>query len=99
MIDAMGRLWRIIKPIRHRLFMGLMVTIAASVVGLMIPQVLGVLVNNLETSPTVATVWFAGGVIVALGLLVSVLLWLRIGFSVVASCSIIRRQCGRLSDL
>ncbi|HEY4556612.1 MAG TPA: ABC transporter ATP-binding protein [Enteractinococcus sp.] len=92
MIDAMGRLWRIIKPIRHRLFMGLMVTIAASVVGLMIPQVLGVLVNNLETSPTVATVWFAGGVIVALGLLEAVLMWLRRVFAVGPSTDIERKM-------
>lgn len=79
---AMARLWRIIKPIRPRLYMGLVVTIAASIVGLMIPQVLEFLVNSLDTSPTVTTVWIAGGVVVALGLVEAVLLWLRRIFAV-----------------
>lgn len=92
MIDAMGRLWRIVKPIRLRLFMGLVVTIAASVVGLMIPQVLGVLVNNLETSPMAATVWIAGAVVIALGLVEAVLLWLRRIFAVGPSTEIERKM-------
>ena len=79
---AMARLWRIIKPIRPRLYMGLIVTIAASIVGLMIPQVLEFLVNSLNTSPTATTVWIAGGVVVALGLVEAVLLWLRRIFAV-----------------
>lgn len=79
---AMARLWRIIKPIRPRLYMGLVVTIAASIVGLMIPQVLEFLVNSLDTSPTATTVWIAGGVVVALGLVEAVLLWLRRIFAV-----------------
>ena len=79
---AMARLWRIIKPIRPRLYMGLIVTIAASIVGLMIPQVLEFLVNSLDTSPTATTVWIAGGVVVALGLVEAVLLWLRRIFAV-----------------
>jgi len=82
MIAAMSRLWRIIAPIRTRLYMGLLVTIGASVVGLLIPQVLEVLVNNLNTSPTAATVWIAGGVVVALGLVEAVLLWLRRVFAI-----------------
>lgn len=82
MFDAMKRLWRIIAPIRPRLYLGLVVTIAASVVGLMIPQVLEYLVNNLNTAPTAATVWFAGGIIAGLGLLEAVLLWLRRVFAV-----------------
>ncbi len=92
MIHAMGRLWRIIKPIRPRLFLGLVVTIGASVVGLMIPQVLEVLVNNLNTSPTAATVWIAGGVIIALGLVEAVLLWLRRIFAVGPSTEIERKM-------
>lgn len=82
MIAAMARLWRIIAPIRTRLYLGLLVTIGASVVGLMIPQVLEVLVNNLNSSPTAATVWIAGGVVVALGLVEAVLLWLRRVFAI-----------------
>lgn len=92
MIDAMGRLWRIVKPIRFRLFMGLLVTIAASVVGLMIPQVLGALVNSLNTSPTAVTVWIAGGVVIALGLVEAVLLWLRRIFAVGPSTEIERKM-------
>lgn len=82
MYKAMKRLWRIIKPIRPRLFMGLIVTICASVVGLMIPQVLEYVVNNLQTSPTATTVWIGGGVVVGLGLIEAVLLWLRRIFAV-----------------
>ena len=92
MIHAMGRLWRIIQPIRTRLFLGLIVTIAASVVGLMIPQVLEFLVNDLATSPVAVTVWFAGGVIIALGLLEAVLLWLRRIFAVGPSTEIERKM-------
>src|SRR5690625_1815885 len=79
---AMARLWRIIQPIRPRLYIGLVVTIAASIVGLMIPQVLEVLVNQLNASPTATTVWFAGGIVIALGLVEAVLLWLRRIFAV-----------------
>lgn len=82
MVEAMARLWRIIAPIRPRLYLGLLVTIGASVVGLMIPQVLEVLVNNLNASPTAATVWIAGGIVVALGLVEAVLLWLRRVFAI-----------------
>ena len=92
MLEAMGRLWRIIKPIRLRLYLGLFVTIAASVVGLMIPQVLEVLVNNLEATPTAATVWVAGGVVIALGLIEAVLLWLRRIFAVGPSTEIERQM-------
>src|SRR5699024_9513413 len=82
MIAAMARLWRIIAPIRTRLYLGLLVTIGASVVGLMIPLVLQVLVNTLSSSPTAATVWIAGGVVVALGLVEAGLLWLRRVFAI-----------------
>ena len=92
MIHAMGRLWRIIQPIRFRLFLGLFVTIAASVVGLMIPQVLEFLVNNLATSPVATTVWIAGGIIIGLGLLEAVLLWLRRIFAVGPSTEIERKM-------
>src|SRR5690625_4670958 len=92
MLEAMGRLWRIIKPIRLRLYLGLFVTIAASVVGLMIPQVLEVLVNNLNASPTAATVWIAGGVVIALGLIEAVLLFLRRVFAIGPSTSTERQM-------
>src|SRR5690625_1384652 len=92
MLEAMGRLWRIIKTIRLRLYLGLFVTIAASAVGLMIPQVLEGLVNNLEATPTAATVWVAGGVVIALGLIEAVLLWLRRIFAVGPSTEIERQM-------
>lgn len=92
MVEAMARLWRIIAPIRSWLFLGLLVTIGASVVGLMIPQVLEVLVNNLSSSPTAATVWIAGGVVIALGLVEAVLLWLRRVFAVGPSTNIERQM-------
>lgn len=92
MVEAMKRLWRIIAPIRPRLYLGLLVTIGASVVGLMIPQVLEVLVNTLQTTPTAATVWIAGGVVVALGLLEAVLLWLRRVFAIGPSTNIERQM-------
>lgn len=92
MVEAMARLWRIIAPIRSWLFLGLLVTIGASVVGLMIPQVLEVLVNNLSSSPTAATVWIAGGVVIALGMVEAVLLWLRRVFAVGPSTNIERQM-------
>src|SRR5699024_1236622 len=76
MVDAMARLWRIIAPIRLRLYLGILVTVGASVVGLMVPQVLEALVNKLDTSPTAATVWIAGGVVIALDLFETVLVCL-----------------------
>src|SRR5690625_5880523 len=98
MLEAMGRLWRIIKPIRLRLYLGLFVTIAASVVGLMIPQVLEVLVNNLEATPTAATVWVAGGVVIALGPIEAVLLWLLRLFAVDPSTEIHRQTRARFRN-
>lgn len=92
MVNAMMRLWRIIAPIRPRLYLGLLVTIGASVVGLMIPQVLEVLVNDLDTSATTTTVWIAGGVVIALGLVEAVLLWLRRVFAIGPSTTIEREM-------
>src|SRR5699024_12804792 len=92
MVNAMARLWRIIAPIRLRLYLGMLVTVGASVVGLMVPQVLELLVNKLDTSPTAATVWIAGGVVIALGFIEAVLLWLRRVFAIGPSTNIERQM-------
>src|SRR5699024_188588 len=99
MVDAMARLWRIIAPIRLRLYLGILVTVGASVVGLMVPQVLEALVNKLDTSPTAATVWIAGGVVIALGLIEAVLLWLRRVFAIGPSTNIERQMRVRFYNL
>lgn len=99
MVNAMARLWRIIAPIRLRLYLGMLVTVGASVVGLMVPQVLELLVNKLDTSPTAATVWIAGGVVIALGLIEAVLLWLRRVFAIGPSTNIERQMRVRFYNL
>src|SRR5699024_5010467 len=68
-------------------------------VGLMVPQVLEALVNKLDTSPTAATVWIAGGVVIALGLIEAVLLWLRRVFAIGPSTNIERQMRVRFYSL
>src|SRR5699024_11192179 len=57
------------------------------------------LVNKLDTSPTAATVWIAGGVVIALGLIEAVLLWLRRVFAIGPSTNIERQMWVRFYNL
>ncbi|GMA39601.1 ABC transporter ATP-binding protein [Mobilicoccus caccae] len=82
MISTMGRLWATVRPIRVRLFLGLLSALAASIVALLIPQVLEGMVNRLDAEATSATVLTAGAVVLGLGLVEASLIWLRRIFAV-----------------
>lgn len=82
MRPAMSRLWQTVRPIRGRLFLGLLAALLSSTMALMIPQVLERIVNRLEVGATVGAVWTGGAIILALGFLEAVLIWLRRVFAV-----------------
>lgn len=82
MLSTMARLWRTVRPIRLRLFLGLLSALGASLLALMIPQVLEVIVNRLGSDPTAAAVWTAGAIVLGLGLAEAALIWLRRTFAV-----------------
>ena len=82
MLGSMARLWQTVKPIRIRLYLGLLSALTASLVALGIPQVLEFLVNRLDTGATAATVWTGGAIVLGLGLLEASLIWLRRVFAV-----------------
>lgn len=77
MFATMSRLWQTVRPIRSRLFLGLLSALTASIVALLIPQVLEIMINHLELTPTAAAVWTAGAIVLALGLVEAALIWLR----------------------
>ncbi|GAB2538322.1 ABC transporter ATP-binding protein [Brachybacterium huguangmaarense] len=83
MLSTMVRLWRIIRPIRLRLLGGLLSALIASIVALMIPQVLEAMINRLQTEATTAVVLTAGAVVLGLGLVEAGLIWARRLFAVI----------------
>ncbi|WP_114853226.1 ABC transporter ATP-binding protein [Brachybacterium sp. YJGR34] len=85
MLGTMRRLWQTVRPIRFRLYLGLLSALTASIVALMIPQVLEFIVNRLETDATAATIWTGGAVVLALGIVEATLIWLRRTFAVAPS--------------
>ncbi|WP_106507788.1 ABC transporter ATP-binding protein [Brachybacterium timonense] len=90
MLATMGRLWQTVRPIRFRLYLGLLSALTASILALLIPQVLEVIVNRLNTDPTAAAVWTAGAVVLALGLAEAAMIWLRRTFAVSPSTQVER---------
>src|SRR5699024_8478173 len=85
MFGTMSRLWQTVRPIRYRLYLGLLAAMAASIVALMIPQVLEMLVNRLEADAVAATIWTGGAIVLTLGLVEATLIWLRRIFAVAPS--------------
>lgn len=85
MLGTMSRLWQTVRPIRFRLYLGLLSALTASLVALGIPQVLEVVVNRLHVGAASATVWTGGTVVLALGLVEAALIWLRRVFAVAPS--------------
>jgi len=84
--QSLGRLYPHIKPILPRLFLGFLCAVGASVVALAIPQVLRVLVNSyLQPGGTVTALWWATGIVLALGTLEAVFMALRRQFAVAPS--------------
>lgn len=83
MLTAMLRLWETIRPIRWRLLGGLLSAVAASIVALLIPQVLESMVNRLAASTTTAVILTAGAIVLGLGLLEAAFIWVRRLFAVI----------------
>lgn len=83
MLTPMARLWQTVRPIRWRLFGGLLSAMTASIVSLLIPQVLEAMINRLNTSATSATVLTAGAIVLGLGLIEAGLIWARRIFAVI----------------
>jgi len=88
MLGTMRRLWTTVRPIRFRLYLGLLSAMTASIVALMIPQVLEFIVNRLETDATAATIWTGGAIVLALGIVEASLIWLRRTFAVAPSTTV-----------
>lgn len=82
MFSSMARLLQTIRPIRTRLLLGLLSAMGASIVALLIPQVLESMVNHLDTSATATVVLTAGAVVLALGLVEAGFIWARRIFAV-----------------
>ncbi|ATG56134.1 ABC transporter [Brachybacterium ginsengisoli] len=85
MLGTMRRLWTTVRPIRFRLYLGLLSAMTASLVALMIPQVLEFIVNRLGADATAATIWTGGAIVLALGIVEASLIWLRRTFAVAPS--------------
>lgn len=88
MLGTMRRLWQTVRPIRFRLYLGLASAMTASIVALMIPQVLEFIVNRLDTDATAATIWTGGAIVLALGIIEASLIWLRRTFAVAPSTTV-----------
>ncbi|WP_422116264.1 ABC transporter ATP-binding protein [Brachybacterium sp. UNK5269] len=88
MFGTMRRLWQTVRPIRFRLYLGLLSALTASIVALMIPQVLEHIVNRLGTDAVAATIWTGGAIVLALGAVEASLIWLRRIFAVSPSTTV-----------
>lgn len=88
MLGTMSRLWQTVRPIRFRLYLGLFSALTASIVALMIPQVLEFIVNRLESDAVAATIWTGGAIVLALGLVEAALIWMRRTFAVAPSTTV-----------
>ena len=88
MLGTMSRLWQTVRPIRIRLFLGLLSAMTASIVALMIPQVLEFIVNRLGSDATAITIWTGGAIVLGLGIVEATLIWLRRTFAVAPSTTV-----------
>ncbi|MGO2359527.1 MAG: ABC transporter ATP-binding protein [Brachybacterium tyrofermentans] len=88
MLGTMSRLWQTVRPIRFRLYLGLLSALTASLVALMIPQVLEYLVDQLATDAVAATIWTGGAIVLGLGVVEAALIWMRRTFAVSPSTTV-----------
>ena len=88
MFGTMSRLWQTVRPIRFRLYLGLASAMTASIVALMIPQVLEFLVEQLNTDATAVAIWTGGAIVLGLGIVEAMLIWLRRTFAVAPSTAV-----------
>lgn len=82
MFATMGRLMQAVRPIRVRLFLGLISALTASIVALLIPQTLEWIINRLDSDPTAAVVLTGGAIALGFGLIEAALIYLRRVFAV-----------------
>ncbi|MGO1259765.1 MAG: ABC transporter ATP-binding protein, partial [Brachybacterium sp.] len=85
---TMRRLWQTVRPIRFRLYLGLLSAMTASIVALMIPQVLEYIVNRLDSDATSVVIWTGGAIVLALGIVEASLIWMRRTFAVAPSTTV-----------
>ncbi|MGO3208505.1 ABC transporter ATP-binding protein [Brachybacterium sp. AOP42-C2-15] len=88
MLGTMRRLWQTVRPIRFRLYLGLLSAMTASIVALMIPQVLEYIVNRLDSDATSVVIWTGGAIVLALGIVEASLIWMRRTFAVAPSTTV-----------
>ncbi|MHA7261737.1 ABC transporter ATP-binding protein [Arthrobacter sp. TMN-37] len=87
--ESMRRLYPHVRPIAPRLLLGLLSALAASVLALAIPQVLRVLVNDsLTRGGSAASIWWAAGLVLLLGVLEAALIALRRQFVIGPATSV-----------
>lgn len=78
LFQTFGRLGPFVKPYSGRLFGGFLSALAAGIVSLAIPQVMGELVNNvLHPGTPVSALWWVTAVVAVLGVLEAVFIYLR----------------------
>ena len=82
MLGSLGRLWQTIRPIRGRLYLGLLSALLASLMALGIPQVLQLVVDRLHVGGTAAVVWTGCAIVLGLGVMEAALIYLRRVFAV-----------------
>src|SRR5699024_5684133 len=88
MLGPMSRLWQTVRPIRFRLYLGLLSAMTASIVALMIPQVPELIVTRLAPDAVAATIETGGAVVLGLGFPEAFLLWMRRNFASTPSSTV-----------
>lgn len=78
LFDTLKRLGPFVKPFSWRLFGGFLSALAAGIVALAIPQVMGELVNNvLHPGTPVSALWWVTAIVAVLGALEAIFIYLR----------------------
>ncbi|MEO3749727.1 ABC transporter ATP-binding protein [Streptomyces sp. B6B3] len=76
-VRSLLRLWPYVRPVRGRVFGAAAVAIVAASMGLVMPLVLKWIVDGPVADGDTAGIWFGGGVLLAVGLLETLLFGLR----------------------
>ncbi|MDT0341334.1 ABC transporter ATP-binding protein [Streptomyces litchfieldiae] len=76
-VRSLLRLWPYVRPVRARVFGAALVAIVAASMGLIMPLVLKWIVDGPVTDGDTAGVWLGGGVLLAVGVIESLLFGLR----------------------
>ncbi len=91
--QSLARLYPHLRPILHRLILGLFCALGASLMALAIPQVFRVLINtSLYPGGSTAAVWGAAGVVLGLGILEAGFIALRRQFVIAPATTVETRM-------